>query len=176
MIWSLGQKVGHSNKATKSRGTLGKEVHLGKKNNVATKCFGGLQLSAHPGDDLHDDPGAGLLEHGDRRRVGDALEALAVHCQQAVPAFQLAILKSGEVMNCFQLSILKCGEVMICFQLSILKLGEVIKFVIKSRFTAAMQEPWDDKKGHYIKMHQRHQRHMKQSPSMQDSRGNIIAS
>ena len=57
----------YSNKATKSRGTLGEEVHLGKKNNiVATKCFGGLQLGAHPGDDLHDDPGAGLLEHRHR--------------------------------------------------------------------------------------------------------------
>ena len=103
MIWSLGQKVGH-NKATKSRGTLGKEVHLGKKNNVATKCLGGLQLCAHPGDDLHDDPGAGLLEHGDRRRVGDALEALAVHCQQAVAAFQLSILEWGEVVNLFSSS------------------------------------------------------------------------
>ena len=60
MIWSLGQKDGH-----KARGTLGEEV-LGKKNNVATKYFGGLQLGAHPGDDLHDDPGAGLLEHGHR--------------------------------------------------------------------------------------------------------------
>ena len=94
MIWSfLGQKVAQ-HKAAKSRGTLGEEV-LGKKNNATKcwhkKCFGGfsggfrgfrgLQLCAHPGDDLHDDPGAGLLEHGDRRRVGDALEALAVHCQ-----------------------------------------------------------------------------------------------
>ena len=104
MIWSfLGQKVAQ-HKAAKSRGTLGEEVHLGKKNNVATKCFGGLQLGAHPGDDLHDDPGAGLLEHGDRCRVGDAFEALAVNCQQAVAAFQLSILEWGEVVNLFSLS------------------------------------------------------------------------
>ena len=66
---------------------------------LARELFWGLQLGSHPGDHLHDDPGAGLLEHGDRRRVGDALKTLPVHCQQPVPTFQLSILKWGEVMK-----------------------------------------------------------------------------
>ena len=44
------------------------------------------QLCAHPGDDLEDDPGRGLLQHGDRQRVRDVLQAVAVHGEEAVAA------------------------------------------------------------------------------------------
>ena len=50
------------------------------------------ELGPHPADDLEDDPGAGLLEHADGGAVGDALQALPVHGQQAVPTPQLPVL------------------------------------------------------------------------------------
>ena len=110
VIWSLGQQGGH-NKASplaKSSGSFGKEVLArclcpGREQRNAKcwhkNCFRGLQLGAHPGDHLHDDPGAGLLQHGDRRRVGNALKTLPIHCQQTISTFQFSILKWGEVMK-----------------------------------------------------------------------------
>lgn len=44
-----------------------------QKNNNSSK------FRSHPGDDLHDDPGARLLQHGHGQVVGDALQAVAVH-------------------------------------------------------------------------------------------------
>ena len=43
-----------------------------------------LELGAHPGHDLHDDPGARLLQHGHGQVVRDALQGVAVHCQESV--------------------------------------------------------------------------------------------
>ena len=44
------------------------------------------KFRSHPGDDLHDDPGARLLQHGHGQVVRDALQAVAVHGQQTITA------------------------------------------------------------------------------------------
>ena len=127
VIWSLGQKGG-DNKAAKSRETLGEEdlASIQGENATHEKVGTGklflLQLSAHPGDDLHDDPGAGLLQHGDRRWVGDALQTLAVHGQQAISTFQLSILKWWEGLR------------------------NVKSVEIDSIMAILLQEPWDEKR------------------------------
>ena len=52
----------------------------------------GSELRPHPADDLEDDPGAGLLQHADGGAVRDALQAVAVHREQPVPALELPVL------------------------------------------------------------------------------------
>ena len=44
------------------------------------------KFRSHPGDDLHNDPGARLLQHGHGQVVGDALQAVPVHGQQTIAA------------------------------------------------------------------------------------------
>ena len=66
MIWSLGKNAGRLANLGEQ---LGFCISQGENNvgNVGTGIiFRELQLGAHPGDDLHDDPGAGLLEHRHR--------------------------------------------------------------------------------------------------------------
>ena len=56
------------------------------------------QLCAHPGDHLENDPGRGLLQHGDRQRVRDVLQAVAVHGEQAITA-SVGAEKTGEIVG-----------------------------------------------------------------------------
>jgi hypothetical protein len=55
----------------------------GKNNNSSGDSS---EFSSHPGDDLHDDPGAGLLQHRHGQVVRDALQAVPVDRQQTIPA------------------------------------------------------------------------------------------
>lgn len=61
-----------------------------------------LELGAHPGHHLHDDPGAGLLEHGDGRGVGDTLQAVTVHRKEAVTALQFPVLFNKDELGLFK--------------------------------------------------------------------------